>query len=334
LPANHLARADLDAVLAAAGTAAELAGHLLTFSRRQVVVRTRVDVGEVLTSQREVLERVVGPRVRLEYEVEGDLPTVLIPRAHVEQVALNLAGNARDAMPSGGRLLFRLRARNLGDREIGDLVAGRYVELEVQDEGVGISPDVLPHVFEPLFTTKGTLGTGLGLATCFGIAIQAGGTIEVASEVGKGTTFRLLLPAAGAPDASIAVPATPSEVKRVLVVDDDANVREMTARMLRAEGHEVLAASTLAEARAILDDHAVRLDALVTDVVLGAEQGTDLISPCRKARPETRIVVMSGYAPDPNASATVAASGAAFLAKPFGRDQLLRALRGEPREDV
>jgi len=335
LPAGHPSRADLDAVFAAAGTATELTRHLLTFSRRQVLVRTRVDVGKVLRSQRDVLERLLGPRARLEYDVEENLPTVLIPRAHVEQVAMNLAGNARDAMPSGGRLLFRLRARHLGDREVGDLVAGRYVELEVQDEGVGISPDVLPHVFEPLFTTKGKLGTGLGLATCFGIAIQAGGTIEVASEVGKGTTFRLLLPAAGAPEASIAVPATPpSEVKRVLVVDDDANVREMTARMLRAEGHEVLAASTLAEARAILDDDAARLDALVTDVVLGAEEGTDLIAPCRKSRPETRIVVMSGYAPDPNASATVAASGAAFLAKPFGRDQLLRALRGEPREDA
>jgi CheY-like chemotaxis protein len=293
-------------------------------------VRTRVDVGDVLTSQRDVLERLVGSTVRLEYEVERDLPTVLIPRAHVEQVALNLAGNARDAMPSGGRLFFRLRKRDLGDREVGDLMAGRYVELEVRDEGAGISRDVLPHVFEPLFTTKGKLGTGLGLATCFGIAIQAGGTIDVASEIGKGTTFRVLLPAAGASEASVALPPRPLEVKRVLVVDDDANVREMTVRMLRAEGHEVLTASTLEEARAILDDSKIHLDAIVTDVVLGAERGTDLIAPCRASRPRMRIVVTSGYAPDPNASATVAAGGAAFLAKPFGRDPLLRALRGEP----
>jgi two-component system, cell cycle sensor histidine kinase and response regulator CckA len=329
LPANHLARADLDTVLAAAATATELTGHLLTFSRRQLVVRTRVDVGDVLTSQREVLERLVGPKVRLEYEVEGDLPSVLIPRAHVEQLALNLAGNARDAMPAGGRLLIRLRKRDLADREVGDLVAGPYVELEVHDEGVGIPRDVLAHVFEPLFTTKGKRGTGLGLATCFGIAIQAGGTIDFASEVGEGTTFRVLLPAAGAAEAGIALPATPLEVKRVLLVDDDANVREMTARMLRAEGHEVLAASTLAEARAVVDDGKIHLDALVTDVVLGADQGTDLIAPCRKSRPGMRIVVMSGYTPDPGASATVAAGGAAFLAKPFGRDQLLRVLRGE-----
>jgi two-component system cell cycle sensor histidine kinase/response regulator CckA len=330
LPPSHPSRADLDAVYAAAGTATELTSHLLTFSRKQLLVRTRVDVGKVLTSQRDVLERLVGPRVRLEYDVEEGVPPVLIPRAHVEQIALNLAGNARDAMPSGGRLLLRLRKRDLGDREVGDLVAGRYVELEVHDEGVGISPDVLPHIFEPLFTTKGKLGTGLGLATCFGIAIQAGGAIDVVSEIGRGATFRVLLPAASAVEATVAVPTTPSEVKRVLVVDDDANVREMTARMLRAEGHEVLAASTLAQARAILGDDTIRLDALVTDVVLGAEQGTDLIGPCRKSRPGTRIVVTSGYAPDPNASATVAAGGAAFLAKPFGRDQLLRVLRGEP----
>jgi CheY-like chemotaxis protein len=198
----------------------------------------------------------------------------------------------------------------------------------VTDEGTGIPSDVLPHLFEPLFSTKGRHGTGLGLATCFGIAAQAGGTIDVDSEVGKGTTFRVLLPAAGSDEAPPIAPAVPSKLQRVLLVDDDATVRAMATRMLRSEGHEALAASTLAEAQVILTDRRVRLDALITDVVLGQERGTDLIAPCREVHPRTRIVVTSGYTPDANASALVAAAGAAFLPKPFGRDQLVRALRG------
>jgi two-component system, cell cycle sensor histidine kinase and response regulator CckA len=328
LPADSKARLALDSVLEAAGTAAELAGQLLTFSRRQLLVRTRVDVGAVLERQREILDRLVGTRVRIEYDFEDDLPLVLMPAAHVEQVAMNLASNARDAMPSGGLLRLRLRKRELGDREVRDLVAGRYLELEMGDEGTGIPQDVLPHIFEPLFSTKGSAGSGLGLATCFGIAVQAGGAIDVTSRVGKGTTFRVLLPAAEGPEAPRTKSAQPRDVRHVLVVDDDAGVREMTTRMLRADGLEVLAASTLAEARSFLDDGRIDIDAVVTDVVLGAERGTDLIATCHRSRPQARIVVTSGYTPEPDASAVVDATGVGFLPKPFGRDQLLAALRG------
>ncbi len=331
LPAAHSARADLDAIVGAAGTAADLARQLLTFSRKQVVVRGRVDLGEVLVAQREILTRLVGPTVRLEYAIEGRLPAVVMPRGHAEQVAINLAANARDAMPSGGRLAFALERRVLADREVADLVAGVYIELRVSDEGAGIAKEALPHVFEPLFSTKGPRGTGLGLATCLSIAAEAAGTIQVESEPGKGATFRVLLPAADGAEPPKMAPVAPSKVKRVLVVDDDAAVLATTTRMLRAEGYDVVTASTIRQARTLLDDPSMRLDAMIADVVLRDDRGTDLVAPCRRAWPEARIVVISGYAPDPGASETVATQGAVFLPKPFGRDQLLLALRGEKR---
>jgi DNA-binding NtrC family response regulator len=145
---------------------------------------------------------------------------------------------------------------------------------------------------------------------------------------GKGTTFRVLLPVADAAPTSTAAAAATQDLRSILVVDDDESVREMTTRMLRAEGHEVRTASTLAEARAILADEVIHLDVMVTDVVLGRECGTDLLAPSRSVRPGMLMVVTSGYAPEPGASEAVALHGAMFLAKPFGRDQLLRALRG------
>jgi two-component system, cell cycle sensor histidine kinase and response regulator CckA len=328
LPAQHPAMADLDTVLGATGTATDLARQLLTFSRRQLLVRTHVDLASVLQTQRELLTRMVGKTISLEYDFEDGLPTVLMPRAHVEQLAMNLAGNARDAMPTGGRLIFTMRRRLLGDRVVADLVAGEYLVLEVKDQGVGISDDVLPHLFEPFFSTKGARGTGLGLATCFGIVAQAGGTIRVESVLARGTAFRVFLPAATAGPPPALDPRVPREVRRVLVVDDDASVREMTSRMLRSEGHEVHTAATLAEARQVLDDHSVALDAMLTDVVLGNESGMDLIEPCHRARPQARIVVTSGYTPDSTASESLALYEAGFLPKPFSRNQLLDALRG------
>jgi signal transduction histidine kinase len=328
LEPTHPARADMDAVLAAARTATHLARQLLTFSRHQLVVRARVDIGAVLRAQREVLARLVGPCIRLEYELEEPLPPVFVPQAQIEQIALNLASNARDAMPGGGRLRITARRRTLADRDVGDLVAGTYVELAVSDEGTGIPRDVLPHLFEPFYSTKRGLGTGLGLATCHGIAVQAGGAIQVDTRPGRGTTFRVCFPIADSRAQAPAVSSAASEPEHVLVVDDDPGVREMTTRMLCAEGREVRTASTLDEARAILDDPRARVDVLLTDVVIGAERGTDLILPYRKARPKLRIVVMSGYTPDPSASEIVTGQGVEFLPKPFGRDQLLRSLQG------
>jgi hypothetical protein len=205
--------------------------------------------------------------------------------------------------------------------------ADDYLELEVRDDGVGIPPEVLPHVFEPFFSTKGAKGTGLGLATCYGIVTQAGGTIRVESEVGRGTTFFVRLPVVDSDPASERAPRSSRAVRQVLVVDDESIVRDTVARMLQAEGFEVRTAATLAEGRAVLRDRSIAIDLLLADVMLGEERGIDLIADCRRDRPDSRIVMMSGYTPDVGASHALALSGAAFLAKPFARDALLAVVR-------
>ncbi len=253
-----------------------------------------------------------------------------MPSAHLEQLAMNLAINARDAMPRGGRLTFEMRERVLSQGEVGALMAGPYVELAVRDEGTGISEQALPHVFEPLFSTKGEGGTGLGLATCSSIVAQLGGSIAVETVLGQGTTFRILLPALKESSPAAPTPAASGSVQRVLLVDDEPEVREMTARLLRSSGHHVVAVATFAEGLRLLADTSLAFDALLTDVVLGAERGTELARQCRVLRPNTRIVVMSGYVPDPAASELLEACGARFQAKPFGREQLLAALQGAP----
>jgi signal transduction histidine kinase/CheY-like chemotaxis protein len=333
LPADHAARPDLESVLQATQSAAGLARQLLTFSRKQIVVAVRLDLAEALSAQRDLLARMAGDAATFESEIARDVPAVMMPRAHFEQLAMNMAVNARDAMPEGGRLRFLLGRRRLAEREVPELPAGDYAELRVQDDGAGIPPEVLPHVFEPFFSTKGAHGTGLGLATCFGIVAQARGSIRVVSEMGNGTTFCVLLPAAEAAEAPEAVVSVRPAARRVLVVDDEAAVRETTARVLRAEGFEVHLASTLAEARRVLADRTIALDAVLTDVVLSDERGIDLLDDCRRERPRARVVVTSGYTPDIGASRVLSRFGAAFLPKPFGRDDLVRALggAGEPK---
>lgn len=333
LPDGHPTRDDVAAVLRASSTAADLAQQLLTFSRRQLLLRAPIDVGSVIAAQEDLLMRLVGPKVQLRCFLAEQLPQVVIPKAHIEQLTMNLAANARDAMPQGGRLRITTRLTTLRDREVEDLVAGEYVELEVHDDGEGIDPGVLGRVFEPLFSTKNGLGTGLGLATCHAIATQAGGAIVVASDAGKGTTFRVFLPVAYESEQPEPVSVPGREPKHVLVVDDDASVRELVRRMLRSDGFDVKVAATVAEAREHLEDVELPLDALITDIVVGHERGTDLLEPCRRLRPEVSVLLMSGYVPEPCAADALVKHGATFIGKPFGRDQLLVALR-TPRESV
>jgi nitrogen-specific signal transduction histidine kinase len=325
LPNEHPAVADVEAILDATRTAADLSRQLLTFSRKEVLLQDNINVAAVLGAQRNVLARLVGQSIVLEYDFEAHLPEVLTQASRVEQLAMNLAANARDAMSEGGRLNFSLRQREILRHEVEDLPAGLYLELKVRDQGAGIPNDILPHLFEPFFSTKGPRGTGLGLATCFGIVQQAGGSITVQSQLGIGTTFTVLLPAAHAEHNAIPLSNEATLVRTVLLVDDDPNVLQTTARMLRSEQFEVFTASTLAEARCILEDKDIVLGAMLTDVVLGEELGTDLLEPCRRLRPLTRIIVTSGYAPDGNPSEQVSAYRTVFVPKPFSREQLINA---------
>lgn len=318
---------DLDNVLEATHKASKLTRQLLTFSRKQVVTVTTLDLALSLFEIHDLIERLVGNKIKLVFDFEPGCPKVVMAAAHLEQLAMDLALNARDAMPNGGELTFGLRSIRL-DADEPPLTAGVYVEFFVRDVGTGIPEDVQQHIFEPLFTTKGELGTGLGLPTCQNIVSACHGTISVESALGHGTTFRIRLPTCQ--NSSARPPQRPSPlpepIRRVLVVDDEPMPRETSARMLRASGFEVVVASNLAEARQYINDPSVELDALLTDVVLSGETGIDLLEECRQHRPKMRIVVMSGYSPNPEASRKVMAVSAKFLPKPFNRQELLRAL--------
>ena len=327
LPKGHRAMSDLDAIGTATETATALTYQLLTFSRKQLVVKTPLDLVRMLREQRPLLARMVGSRIELEFDFPESLPQVLMPAAHLDQLAMNFAINARDAMPKGGCLSLTLRERRVPASESEPLPPGHYIELAITDQGIGIPEEHLPHVFDPFFTTKGKAGTGLGLATCMSIATQAGGVIRVQSRPGYGTTFRVLLPASRSAPGLPTAASSPRQVQRVLVVDDERDIRMLIARVLQAAGHDVQLASTLQRAERVIADASLPLDVVVTDVVLSSDRGTSLLAVCRKHRPSVRIVVMSGYAPDPRASELLELHGARFLPKPFSRTQLLEAIR-------
>jgi hypothetical protein len=243
---------------------------------------------------------------------------VRIDRSHLEQAILNLVVNARDAARPGGSLVLEVR-------DAADSGGGRSVEILAIDDGVGMEPEVAERIFEPFFTTKGDAGTGLGLATVHRVVRGAGGTIDVRSRPGDGTTFRILLPRATAtptrarPDSQvIAIEQTGT----VLLVEDHAAVREAAARALRAAGHHVLAAGTAEEGLALADGHGGPIDVLVADLVLPGMTGLDLATELRRRQPAVYVIYMSGYL-DETTSARVAREGARFLAKPFGGKALL-----------
>jgi PAS domain S-box-containing protein len=319
---------DVRTVLSATSSASQLTQQLLTFSRNQLVIPTQLDVATSLNGQRDILTRMVGRRIQLEFDLPEGLPMVHMASCHLEQLAMNLAVNARDAMANGGRVRFGLRKRALVNGQIEHLTAGDYIELSVQDEGTGIADEVLPHLFDPFFSTKGDGGTGLGLATCHTIVTRLKGTITVETALGKGTTFRVLLPVSSRDVRPVTIAKPTESVRRVLVIDDEEAVRDMTARMLRSSGFDVRTASNLTEAREIILCDTIELEAVLTDIVLSGERGTELLAWTRSIRPKMRIVVMSGYAPEPQSMRSLIEHDAEFLPKPFGMDQLLRALGG------
>jgi signal transduction histidine kinase/ActR/RegA family two-component response regulator len=333
LPADHPAQEELRQIQEAATRAADLTSQLLSFSRRKLVPPAKVHPGRVVRELEPLLRRLVGGHLGLELSVRDEHDVVVASRTQLEQILLNLAANARDATERGGTLGIRVERRELNDGEVDDLPPGKYVEISVSDTGSGMPEEVLAHLFEPFFTTKGGgRGTGLGLATSFGIATQMGGTIAVESQVGVGSTFRLLLPLAVTTGAqSEARLRLPQRPRRVLVVDADDSVQSLVARILMAEGFEVLVAgdapTCLETART-----AAPLDVVLTDLVLGADDATRLLAELRGLQPGAAFVVMSSYSPDRSSMDRLAAAGATFLAKPFQSAQLVDAVLSATRE--
>jgi PAS domain S-box-containing protein len=328
--AEAIIRDDLGIITQALETTKGLTQQLLTFSRKQVAAPQVFDPAADIKAIADIIQRLVGKEIIVELVLSADCPWVKMSRSQLEQIVMNFAANARDAMSKAGKLRLGIHKRELAPQEIVDLPAGTYVELVASDTGTGIAPEVVPHLFEPFFTTKPEgRGIGLGLATCYGIARQWGGTILVETEAGAGSTFRVLLPATEAAPPSLEPDLTPTplpEVQRVLLVDDDEAIIRLVERMLSSAGFEVDTASTLPDAKRALGDPAKTFDVLVTDVVLGNDRGTTLVPLARARWPKIRVVVISGYTPEPETAAGVLDKRSTFLAKPFDRRSLLAAL--------
>lgn len=332
LVAGDPRRADLSEVLKAADSASKLTSQLLAFSRQRPVDPHPVALNAQLRNIHSVLRRTVGEQVELVVVPCDRELTVLFDPGQLDQVIVNLAVNARDAMPEGGTLtletdMVRLQAHP-------ELPNGRYAVLRVSDTGSGMDADVLSHIFEPFYSTKGERGTGLGLATVYGIVKQAKGHIDVESAPGHGTAFNIWLPVTRQTQRN----ATTSKVQShaamplgglALVVEDQPAILRTMNRSLGAAGFTVLEAHSAEEALALVEDLEARLDLLVTDVVLPGLSGVKLADRLRDGRPELRVLVCSGYMGEDGASGIPTDDGqTAFLAKPFTGSQLLSKVGG------
>jgi len=326
---------DIMNIKSSANRAASLVQKLLAYSRRQTLQTEALRLDEVLTDLAALLKRSIGEKIQLKLVSGRDLWSVKTDKTQLEQVVLNLAVNARDAMlPEGG--VLTIRTKNISERESQKLghhgmALGEYVLLEVEDTGIGMTPDIMKHIFEPYFTTKGVgKGTGLGLAGAYGLVKQTGGYIFPESEPGKGTTFRVYLPRVQADAEDAALPkATRKERKgdltgsgRVLLVEDEDIVRSFAVRALKRQGYEVLEASTGIEALEVMAKNVGRVDIVVSDVVMPEMDGPTLLKELRKKNPEMKIIFMSGYPNEAFRNSLDENEQFAFLPKPFSLPQL------------
>ena len=334
LPPDAPEQSDLAGIREAADRAAALTAQLLAFGRKQIVQPAILDLREVLGEAGRLLRRLIGEHIKVEVEAAPPLSPVLADRGQLIQVVLNLAINARDAMPDGGTLTIEARDVRLSDdyaRVHLGVDPGRYVELAVTDTGHGMTPEVKARIFEPFFTTKPRgVGTGLGLSTVFGIVKQSGGHIYVYSEPSRGTTVKIYLPRGiGAPAAGDPrqEPRVQPGRETVLVVEDDASIRGLAQRVLLKGGYTVLTAASPGEALALAGEQGQLIDLLVTDVMLPEMSGPDLARLLGASRPGLPVLYMSGYTDTTVARGGRLDPGATFLPKPFGREALLRKVR-------
>jgi signal transduction histidine kinase len=312
--------------------AAALTCQLLSFAREPVGRPRPVDLNAIVSQLEKILQRAVGDEVELEVRPGPGLGSVCADPTRLEQVLLNLAFNARDAMPSGGRLTVETHNLDLpeGDPDPPAVPPGRYVMLSVSDDGTGMDQGTMARIFEPFFTTKPEgRGTGLGLATVHGIVKQSGGAIRVDSERGLGTTFRVYLPRVEGPGEAArpdpGVPDVPGGTETVLLAEDSEAVREVTRGLLEALGYRVLVAAHGVEALSLARVHDGPIHLLLADVVMPKLGGPSLAEEMAGLRPETRVLHMSGYGDE--AFGGRGAGEPAVLRKPFSQERLARAVR-------
>jgi PAS domain S-box-containing protein len=332
-------RADVDEIRSAGLRAVELTRHLLAFSRQQVLQPKIVDLAEIVGGLEKMLGRLIGEDVELAVVGPPPLGKILVDPGQMEQVIMNLAVNARDAMPQGGKLTIETAEVVLDEAYAAHhdgVKPGPHIMLAVSDTGVGMDKATQARMFEPFFTTKEAgKGTGLGLATVFGIVRQSGGTISVESESGRGTTFRVHFPAPdGAVVAAGAAVAKPSAYGRtlrgcetILLVEDEERVRVLARTILRKYGYNVLEAQSAGDAFLMCEQHAATIDLLVTDVVMPRMSGRQLAERLLPLRCGMKVLYMSGYMDDAVVRHGVQDSTIAFLQKPFTPETLARKVR-------
>jgi PAS domain S-box-containing protein len=335
LAADDSARAEIAEVQRASRRAADLTGQLLAFSRRQVMKPQVTDIRRIVLDVEKMLGRLIGEDVRNVTSLPPEPCFARVDPSQLEQVIVNLAVNARDAMPGGGVLTIAVDACDVVAPEAGgaagEVAPGRYVTLSVRDTGTGISEAVRTHLFEPFFTTKERgRGTGLGLATVYGIVAQSGGAITVHSEVGRGSEFRIFLPRCVAEAASPpAVTANGAHVRggneTVLLAEDDEIVRRLATRVLESRGYRVLPTARGRETLEVARAHAGAIDVLLTDVIMPEMSGPDIAREVVNLRPGARVIFMSGYTGGELERHGIAVGAVNLLSKPFApRDLLVR----------
>jgi PAS domain S-box-containing protein len=326
-------RADVEEIRRAGDRAASLTRQLLALSRRQVFQPIVIDLNDVVAGIAPMLRRLVGEQIELHCPATPNLGRVRADPSQIEQVLLNLVVNARDAMPSGGTLTIETADAELDDeyaRTHPAVIPGRYVLLAVRDTGMGMDKPTMEHLFEPFFTTKALgEGTGLGLATVYGIVAQSGGNVTASSEPGQGSLFRVLLPrvaeaVAPRPETVAAPPSGGTEA--ILLVEDEDAVRSFVERVLGGLGYTVTTARSGGEALARAD-HAGPIDLLITDVMLPGMNGREISERLTALRPSLRTLFISGYAEDAIVHRGELDQGVSFLGKPFAPDALGHAVR-------
>jgi len=332
---DHPVRSRVDQMLKAAERAAGLTRQLLAFSRKQIMQPRLLDLNATIADTHKMLGRLIGEDIDVVVHAAPGLGTVKADPGQIEQILLNLAVNARDAMPKGGSLTFETANVDL-DRGYAaahpTAEPGRYVMLAISDTGMGMDAETQQRIFEPFFTTKPEgQGTGLGLATVYGIVKQSGGHIWVYSEPGRGTTFKVYLPRVDEPTRTARPGGTPAEapggLETILLVEDTQTLREVIRETLEESGYTVLLASNGEEALALARQREGPIDLLLTDVVMPKLGGGDLARLLLALRPGIRVLYMSGYTNGAISQHSVLGEGVMLLEKPFTGDKLARAVR-------
>ena len=340
-PGDHVAR-KIEQIDRSADRAAALTRQLLAFSRMQMLQPRVLNLNEIVVEMGRLIPRLIGEDIELVLSCDEHLGTIRADASQMEQIIMNMAVNARDAMPEGGKLIVETSNVELDPRYAAAhpmVHPGRYVLLAISDTGCGMSAEVQAHIFEPFFTTKEKgKGTGLGLATVYGVVKQSGGFIWVYSEIGKGSSFKIYLPRVDEPveetEAQQLLGQLPRGTETVLLAEDEQDVREVAREFLESAGYRVLEARDGAEALRVASAENDAIDVLVTDMVMPGMTGQDVARQLQRRRAGLRVIYMSGYSEQAAGEAAKTKGSSIVLAKPFSRSAILRAVRGVLRETL